>query len=1213
MPVLETLGGALFGAALQVLFDKLDSHQVLDYFRGRKLDEKLLKKLKVKLLSINAVIDDAEQKQFSNSYVKAWLDELRDAVYDAEDLLDEINFEFCKWELEAESQTNASKVCNFDIEIELRMEQILEELEFLSSQKGDLGLKNASGVGIGAGSGSSSNVTQKLPSTSLVVESVIYGRDDDKEMILNWLTSDTINHSQLSILSIVGMGGMGKTTLAQHVYNDPMMEQAKFDIKAWVCVSDEFDVFKVTKTILEAIIGSTDDSSNLEMVQGRLKEKLTRMRFLLVLDDVWNENRDQWKALRTPLNCGAQGSRVLITTRHNKVASIVQSHKVHHLKQLQEDHSWQVFARHAFQDYDSQLNDELKEIGIKIVQKCKGLPLALETVGCLLHTKSSISEWHSILISKIWDFSEEDSKIIPALLLSYYHLPSHLKRCFSYCALFPKDYEFDKKSLILLWMAENFIQSSQQSKGPEEIGEQYFDDLLSRSFFQQSSNKMCFLMHDLLNDLAKYVCGNICFRLGVDKPKSMSKSRHFSFVSKYNNQYCDEFGDFCYAKRLRTFIHTCFYPWRCNMLIHELFSKFIFIRVISLFRCQDLREVPESIGNLKHLCSLDLSETKIRKLPDSTCSLYNLQILKLNYCFYLEELPSTLHKLTNLRHLEFIHTKVTKMPMHLGKLKNLQVLSSFFVGKSSDESNIQQLRELNLHEKLLIGNLQNIVNPLDALAADLKNKTHLVELQLSWEWDQNIEDSMKERKVLENLQPPKYLEKLSIWRYGGTQFPSWLCDNSLSNIVSLDLRYCKYFVCLPPLGLLPFLKNLMLIGLNGVVVIDADFYGSSTCSFPSLETLYLSSMDEWEAWECKGLTGSFPRLQHFSLTDCPKLKGNLPEQLCHLKYLYISECEQLVTFAPMAPEIHHLNLTNSGNMHFDYHPTTLKELSITGHNMLALSLFDTSLEKLCIHSSPNMSIPMNSCFNFLITLEINDGCDSLTTIHLDFFPKLCQLELTKCPNLLMISQKNTHNHLKELRISECPQFESFPNEGLSAPKLESFRVSIEHLKSLPTRMDILLPSLTSLWIYNCPQVESLSNGGLPTNLKELHLTNCSKLVASMKGALGVNPSLDMLCIEKMDMESFPKEGFLPLSLTYLEINHCRNLKKLDYKGLCHLSSLMELNIGDCPSLQCLPKEGLPKSISCFSIWGCPLLTKRCQKPEGEDWEKIAHIEDVCIT
>ncbi|CAJ1977958.1 unnamed protein product [Sphenostylis stenocarpa] len=166
MPVLETLGGALFGAVLQVLFDKLDSRQVLDYFCRRELDEKLLKKLKRKLMDINAVIDDAEQKQFSNFLVKAWLDEVRDVLLDAEDLLDEIDYEFSKCELEAEIQISASKVRSF----ESKMIEVLDELESLLNQKVVQNFKISSGVG----SGLRNKVSQKLQSTSLVVENVIY-------------------------------------------------------------------------------------------------------------------------------------------------------------------------------------------------------------------------------------------------------------------------------------------------------------------------------------------------------------------------------------------------------------------------------------------------------------------------------------------------------------------------------------------------------------------------------------------------------------------------------------------------------------------------------------------------------------------------------------------------------------------------------------------------------------------------------------------------------------------------------------------------------------------------------------------------------------------------------------------------------------------------------------------------------------------------------
>jgi len=320
----------------------------------------------------------------------------------------------------------------------------------------------------------------------------------------------------------------------------------------------------------------------------------------------------------------------------------MRSNKVLQLEQLEEEHCWKLFAKHAFKDENSQINHDFMDIAKRILTKCQGLPLALKTIGSLLCKKSSLVEWESILASEIWDLSEEESNIIPALMLSYHHLPSHLKRCFSYCALFPKNYVFQKEELILLWMAENFLQCSQQSMTMEAVGEQYFKDLFSSSFFQRSrENEMHFIMHDLLNDLAKYVSGDFCFTFNDEESNHILKmTRHFSFLGNRNTS--PKLIETLYnAKGLRTFLPLNILPFdvRWNMSIsstsiQELFSKFMFFRVILLPNCFQLEELPDTIGNLKHLRFLDLSSTCIKELPDSICSLSNLQILKLRHCFY---------------------------------------------------------------------------------------------------------------------------------------------------------------------------------------------------------------------------------------------------------------------------------------------------------------------------------------------------------------------------------------------------------------------------------------------------------------------------------------------------------------------------------------------------------------------------------------------------
>ncbi|QCD85753.1 disease resistance protein RPM1 [Vigna unguiculata] len=910
MPVIETLGGALFGAVLQVLLDRLDSRQVLDYFRRRKLDEKLLKKLKRKLVSINAVVDNAEKNQFRTAYMKAWLDEVRDVLLDTEDLMDEIHYEFSRYGLEAESQSSSSKVCIF----ESRIKEVLEDLESLLNQKDDLGLKNASRVGVGLGFG---------------------------------------------------------------------VDRAK---------------------------------------------------------------------------------RTLKETRH--ISFVIDDYGV------------------------------------------------------------SCNEYENLYDAK------RLRTFLPVTRISYW------------------------------------------------------------SWF------------------------------GVDRAKrTLKETRHISFVIDDYGVSCNEYENLYDAKRLRTFLpvtRISYWSWYCETLTLELIFKLKCLHVLSFCGCVNLKEVPETIGDLMHLRFLDLSNTGIQKLPNTMCSLCDLQTLKLNSCVNLKELPCNFHKLTNLRCLELIKNSLTKMPMHIGKLKNLEIfmMSPFNVGKSS-ELCIHQLGELSLHGDLVIKDLQNTVNPMDALAADLKSKTCLVRLDLNWDLERNLDNFMKEKEILENLQPSKHLKELSISDYGGIQFPHWLSDNSLSNLVSLSLINCKHCLLLPSLEFLTFLRHLTISGHDWIGTIDADFYRNSCSAFASLETLSFADMKEWEEWQCT--TGDFPSLQSLSVTNCPKLKGHLPEQLSHLKKLIIEDCKKLVTVAPRTLEICELHLRDCGKLQIDYNPTTLKMLRIGGDNMEA-SLLErlghiishTSLESFTIFSCPNMNIPINHCFDFLEKLHICGGCDSMTNFPLDFFPRLSEIDLSECPNLQMITQRHPLNHLKILRIGKCSRFEYFPNEGLFARQLESFYIiGLENLKSLPKHMSDLLPSLNLLYINDCPEVE-VSDGYLPSNLDEMCLFNCSKLIVSLKGPWGTNPSLKSLSIGKVDEDCFPGEGLLPLSITNLEIYDCPNLKKLDYRGLCHLSSLEKLFLYKCPILQCLPEEGLPKSISKLRVEGCPLLKKRCKKQEGEDWEKIAHIKYIIV-
>ncbi|XP_059645937.1 putative disease resistance RPP13-like protein 1 isoform X1 [Cornus florida] len=274
---------------------------------------------------------------------------------------------------------------------------------------------------------------------------------------------------------------MGKTTLAQLVYNDARVTQ-EFDMKAWACVSDPFDIKTITKKILDGVTRSNNDIESLDELQIKLKETLKEKKFLVVLDDVWKHAYDDWNRLRIPFSDGAHGSRIIVTTRIDDVASAMGTIPSHCLEELSFKDCWSLFEKHAFQSGDCMAHSERKiKIGEQIVQKCKGLPLAVISLGGLLRSKQDMEGWKEILESQVWHL---ESNVSPALQLSYNDLASHLKRCFVHCSKFPKDYNFEKEKLVRLWIAEDLVQQPKSKKSVEDEGHSYFLQLLSRSFFQ---------------------------------------------------------------------------------------------------------------------------------------------------------------------------------------------------------------------------------------------------------------------------------------------------------------------------------------------------------------------------------------------------------------------------------------------------------------------------------------------------------------------------------------------------------------------------------------------------------------------------------------------------------------------------------------------------------------------------------------------------------
>ncbi|XP_050259631.1 putative disease resistance protein RGA3 [Quercus robur] len=559
---------------------------------------------------------------------------------------------------------------------------------------------------------------EKRQTGSLVNESKIYGRDEEKKKIIEMLLTNVSNdQDSLAIYAIWGMGGLGKTTLAQLVYNDARVK-SHFELRIWVCVSDDFQIRRLLRAIIESIDRGACSISELDPLQQKLQEKLRGRKFLLVLDDVWNENQEEWDRLKHTLMCGEKGSMLIVTTRIEKIARVL---PIHHIGCLSEDESWSLFKGRAFGLERVEERSELESIGKEIVKKCGGVPLAINALGSLVCSKRTKSEWLIVKDSQIWNLPKSENSILPALMLSYHHLSPHLRQCFAYCCVFPKDHELKMDKLIQLWMANGFI----PFKGPSELydfGVGIFNELVRRSFFQDVKVEYpgCITckMHDLMHDLAQSIMRHECVALESDKDVKVEGRIFHMFFGMISSQDISLNEDLHKVRSLR----SCIDAVSCKASL-PFFLKQKYLRVLD-FRYV-AQEVPRSINNLKHLRYLNMSGSRIKVLPESTTCLLNLQTLKLDYCHFLCKLPNGMKHMKNLMYLGITGCgSLTCMPEGMGQLTCLQSLSIFIVGKEKGYQ-VSELKGLNLRNELTIKELDNVKNSEEAKSANLIGKQNL--------------------------------------------------------------------------------------------------------------------------------------------------------------------------------------------------------------------------------------------------------------------------------------------------------------------------------------------------------------------------------------------------------------------------------------------------------------------------------------------------------
>nr|ADK47522.1 NBS2-RDG2A [Hordeum vulgare subsp. vulgare] len=1099
------------------------------------------------LLAVECKLANAEEMSETNRYVKRWMKELKSVAYQADDVLDDFQYEALRRQSKIGKSTTRKALSYitrhspllFRFEMSRKLKNVLKKINKLVEEMNKFGLEN-----------SVHREKQQHPCrqthSKLDDCTKIFGRDDDKTVVVKQLL-DQQDQKKVQVLPIFGMGGLGKTTLAKMVYNDQEVQQ-HFQLKMWHCVSDNFDAIPILKSIIElATNGSCNMPDTIELLQKRLEQVIGQNRFMLVLDDVWNEDERKWEDVLKPLLCsvGGPGSVIVVTSRSQKAASIMQTLGTHKLACLNEQDSWQLFAQKAYSNGKEQEQAELVSIGKRIINKCRGLPLALKTMSGLLSSYQQVQEWKAIEESNIRDTVRGKDEIMSILKLSYTHLSSEMKQCFAFLAVFPKDYVMDKDKLIQLWMANGFI----QEKGTMDLilrGEFIFDELVWRSFLQDEKVVVKYAgkfgntkyetvlckMHDLMHDLAKDVTDECASIEELSQHKALSKGICHMQMSKA------EFERISGLCKGRTYLRTLLspseswedfnyeFPSRSHKDIKELQHVFASVRALHCSRSPSPIVICKAI-NAKHLRYLDLSNSDIVRLPDSICMLYNLQTLRLIDCYKLKQLPKDMARLRKLIYLYLSGCESLKsMSPNFGLLNNLHILTTFVVG-SGDGLGIEQLKDLqNLSNRLELLNLSKIKSGENAKEANLNQKQNLSELFFSW--DQEIDNEPREmacnvEEVLQYLEPPSNIEKLEICGYIGLEMSQWMRKPQLFNCLrEVKISNCPRCKSIPAVWFSVSLEFLSLRNMDNLTTLcnnlDAEVGGCITPMqiFPRLKKMRLIELPSLEVWaengmgepSCDNLV-TFPMLEELEIKNCPKLAS-----------------------IPAIPVV--------------------SELRIVGvHSTAVGSVF--------------MSIRLGS-WPFLVRLTLG-SLEDIPMLPLDAQQTQSQRPLEKLESLILKGPNSligsSGSSGSQLIVWKCFRF---------VRNLKIYGCS--NLVRWPTEELRCMDRLRVLRIRNCDNLEGNTSSSeeetLPLSLEHLEIQVCRRVVAL-----------------PWNLGNLAK-------LRRLGVSCCRSLKALP-DGMCGLTSLRELWIHGCSGMEEFPHgllERLP-ALESFSIRGCPELGRRC--------------------
>ncbi|XP_078166830.1 disease resistance protein RGA2-like [Carex rostrata] len=1220
----------------------------------------------------------AAQHSPHNAKLTRWLARLKNAYFDAEAILHELEYKHLKRKAKGKDKKLLIRLSSKPIIKPLAKfaAQVAKKASLLSSQKRKLlnRLNKLKEIAAEAKDlrdllgNNSVIVGNNRPITTFLLAHKVFGRDGERDHIIKFLLDDGDHDGdRCSVIAITGMGGAGKTTLAQYIYNDPRVKK-HFPIKIWICISQNLDITECTKQMIECVSGGEcphiHNLHNLSVLQNKLLEILPESdNIILVLDDVWYDKKigkDQWDELLKPFAIRGAKCKILVTSRSLcSFPNALQPSKPTELRDLALDDFISLLRYHSIdrlQINNAQLKNDLSDIVDHIAKKMSRSPLAAKVVGNQLHKQPDISFWRATLEN----VNLSDTREI--LMWSFHCFDVQLQRCFLFYSVFPKGTRF--YDVVPYWVALDFIQPSDDNRNVEDIGLEYFEIMVANSIFHPvDETHKWYTMHDLFHDLAENLSVGDCFRVTNVWREIPSTVQHV-YIRVNNEILKEKLSSICSLSNLRTLILGN--PFIDD--ISEIFpkiskEKFTNLRVLEVWS-RGYKTLPRGLGDVRNLRLLDIWHSSIEELPDSILQLYHLQFLLLPSC--VKTLPTKLCNLIKLRHIVLYdsdYNKVNTLPPvpYLGKLTSLQSLDEFHVRKEEGYE-LQQLGCLKeIGGSLKIVNLENVRDKEEAIQARLIEKPKLKKLELVWAESAEINDL--EIEVIEALQPPTNLEWLRIDGYRGSTYPTWLQEGFFID----NAKGVRFYNC------------------NALTILPPNFHQYRHCSEIVLENL--GALRELSTFpEC---------LATLSIIKCPCL-------------ILICENELRVNENQSIMESGFLKFSLDGNTHtLDHELKSFKQTISVENYGKELQILESAVQDNAWEHSRNVNrawwtchvermnfifrsntranklkLPsmlrilhlgyccisdgaLSDCLREMVTLEelYLSGIMTITKLPpiqvLESLQSLRVVEIKRCWYLRSLGGLHAIPHLQHFWVEGCWCVDMFRMYLQQLDKFKQFVPTVSDNSPLPPTLQSLkivccvvpqailnsnFPFLQDVVINNCELKGSLSIQQL-TSLKSLALYKChglrviqglesrpfiNKLVLLQLPDLSVESVLESWqgCRELLSISSLAMLNKLLSSQDFfapqvLHIEYCEE-EEISFEKSDHLQSIktlsffvcktqyLRITLSDFSTLNFIHFENcpeisrlpeLPGSVQRIRIRGCPVLRERCQ-PNGADWHKI---------